>query len=82
MLKEKKLLPLEHINFLSPKNCRTPLFYLLPKIHKANNPGQPIVSACDRPTEKISMFLDSYLKPLTLKVGPYIKDTTDFLQKL
>lgn len=82
ILKEKKLLPQHHINFLIPKNCRTPLFYLLPKIHKKNNPGRPIVSACDSPTEKLSMFIDSYLKPLTLKVDSYIKDTTDFLQKL
>ena len=82
VLKEKKLLPPHHINFLIPKKCRTPLFYLLPKIHKKNNPGLPIVSACDSPTKKISMFVDSYLKPLTLKVDSYIKDTTDFLHKL
>ena len=82
VLKEKKLLPPHHISFLIPKNCRTPLFYLLPKIHKKNNPGRPIVSACDSPTEKLSMFVDSYLKPLTLKVDSYIKDTTDFLHKL
>ena len=82
LLKEKNLLPPENINFILPKNCRTPLFYLLPKIHKANNPGRPIVSACDSPTEKISMYLDSYLKPLTLKERSYIRDTTDFLLKL
>ena len=28
-------------------------FYLLPKIHKAGNPGRPIVSANGHPTEKI-----------------------------
>ena len=33
-LKEKKLLPPHHINFLTPKNCRTSLFYLLPKKEK------------------------------------------------
>ena len=82
LIKEKKLLPQEHITFISPKNCRTPLFYLLPKILKANNPGRPIVSACDSPTEKISLYLESYPKPLTLKVRSYIRDTSDFLQKL
>jgi len=28
--------------------------YFLPKIHKPNNPGRPIVSACSCPTELIS----------------------------
>ena len=28
------------------------------------------------------MYVDSHLKPLTLRVESYIKDTTDFLQKL
>ena len=51
-MKTKKLLPDAHVNFIMPRNCRTPLFYLLPKIHKKNNPGRPIVSACDSPTEK------------------------------
>ena len=33
-------------------------FYLLPKIHKAGNPGRPIVSANGHPTERISEFVD------------------------
>jgi hypothetical protein len=33
-------------------------FYLLPKIHKANNPGRSIVSANGHPTEKISEFVE------------------------
>ena len=83
LIKEKKLLSQEHITFISSKNCRTPLFYLFQKIHKANNPGRPIVSACDSPPrKKISLYLDLYLKPPTLKVTSYIRDTTDFLQKL
>ena len=59
-LKARKLLPIEHISFLTPKNPRTPIFYLLPKIHKRNNPGRPIVSACDGPTEKLSAYLDFF----------------------
>ena len=31
---------------------RTPVMYVLPKIHKPNNPGRPIVSACGCPTAK------------------------------
>ena len=26
---------------LQPTNSRTPIFYMLPKIHKPNNPGRP-----------------------------------------
>ena len=39
--------------FLMPLNPRPGRFYMLPKIHKANNPGRPIISSCDSPTEKI-----------------------------
>ena len=81
-LKRRNLLPEEHIEYLTPKNCRTQLFYLLPKIHKANNPGRPIVSACDGPTEKLSAFVDVYLQPLAQTTKSYIKDTNHFLQKL
>jgi len=42
---------------------RTSRFYLLPKIHKPNNPGRPIVSACSCPTENISANLDEVLAP-------------------
>jgi hypothetical protein len=38
-------------------------FYLMPKIHKENNPGRPIVSANGHPTEKISEFIDFHLRP-------------------
>ena len=36
----------------------TSCIYFLPKIHKPNNPGRPIVSACCCPTELISSYLD------------------------
>ena len=39
-------------------------FYLLPKIHKKNCPGRPVISGCNTDTEKISAFVDSQLKPL------------------
>jgi len=37
---------------------RTLCIYFLPKIHKPNNPGRPIVSACSCPTKLISSYLD------------------------
>ena len=38
--------------------------YFLPKIHKPNNPGRPIVSACACLTELISSYLDHVIAPL------------------
>ena len=54
--------------------------YLLPKIHKAGNPGNPIVSANDNLTEKISEFVDLHLQPHVQNLS-YLQDTTDFLRK-
>ena len=68
--------------FLSPINCRAARFYILPKIHKPGNPGRPIVSGNGSPTERISLFVDSFLKPLVPRISSYIHDTPDFLRKL
>ena len=38
--------------------------YILPKIHKVNNPSRPIVSSNNHPTKYISQFVDFHLKPL------------------
>ena len=61
---------------------RTPCFYMLPKVHKPGNPGRPIVSACGGPTDKISGFIDYTIKTLVPDLQSYIKDTTDFLNKI
>lgn len=54
---------------------------MLPKIHKAGNPGRPIVSANGHPTEKISEFVDLHLQPHVQDLPSYLQDTTDFLRK-
>ena len=67
--------------FLQPHNpARTPIFYMLPKIHKPNNPGRPKISGCDSPAANLSIYLDHYLKPIVQSFPSYIKDTDDFLQ--
>ena len=38
------------------KAPRTPNFYMLPKIHKPNNPGRPIANGIGSITEKISAY--------------------------
>ena len=61
---------------------RTPCLYLLPKIHKPGNPGRPIVSTTGSPTDLISQYVDSRLRPYVYKISSYIKDSTHFLQIL
>ena len=61
-----------------PKASR---FNLLPKIHKAGNPGRPIVSANGHTTEKISEFVDLHLQSHVQTLPSYLQDTTDFLKK-
>ena len=58
---------------------RTSHIYFLPKIHKANNPGRPIVSACSCPTELISSYLDSLMLPIVQSLPTYVKDTNHAL---
>ena len=36
----------------------------------------------NHPTERISQFIDYHLKPIVCTVSSYVKDTTDFLNKL
>ena len=59
---------------------RTSHIYFLPKIHKANNHGRPIVSACSCPTELISSFLENKkIAPFVQSLPSYIKDTNHAL---
>ena len=62
--------------------ARIPPFYTIPKIHKEGNPGRPIVSGIQSPTENISNFVDYYIKDYVPKIESYVKDTTHFLKIL
>lgn len=77
-------LSIKTIKSLTPEEPRTPVFYLLPKVHKPARPppGRPIVSSYGSPTERISAFVDEQLQPLVTKLPSYIKDTNDFLEKI
>ena len=59
------------LTIISP---RTSCIYFLPKIHKPNNPGRPIVSACSCPTELIYSYLDKIMVPLVKTLPSYTKD--------
>ena len=64
---------------LQTKNPKIASFYLLPKIHKPNNPGRPIVNSIGSVTEKISAFVDEHLRKFTPRIPSYVKDTTHFI---
>ena len=65
--------------YLVNHNPRTARFYLLPKIHKPGNPGRPIVSAVNSPTEKPSEFVERYIHKYADKLPSHIKDTNHFI---
>jgi hypothetical protein len=50
-----------------------PFIYLLLKIHKPDNPGRPIVSACSCTTKHISDLLNSILQPIVSSFLPTSK---------
>ena len=81
-LRNRNLISEKLANGLKVSDPRTPLFYLLPKIHKINNPGRPVVNSISCHTENISQFVDYHLQPLAEKLPSYIQDTTDFLNRL
>ena len=57
--------------------------YLLPKIYKhlENVRGRPVISICGTPTEKVSEFLESELKPVMQSSWSYIKASDGFIKK-
>ena len=53
---------------------------MLPKIHKPNFHGPPIIPGCQSPTRALSPYLDIYLKPIVKEIPSQIKDTNHFLE--
>ena len=48
-------------------------------IHKANNPGRPVISSVNCHTSRISELVDYYLQPEVKKLKSYVKDTTSVM---
>lgn len=71
-------------DFMFVEFPRVPVFYVLPKIHKPGFPprGCPIVAAQFSLFENISKYVDSLLQPFVTALSTYIRDTTDFIQKV
>ena len=62
------------------KSPRTSNLYLLPKIHKKNNPGRPIINSIGSLTETMSALVDEIVRKYSVLARSYIKDTSHFLQ--
>ena len=73
-----------HYNKLLPtgNSSSAPRFYDLPKIHKANCPMWPIVSACGMATYQLAKFLTKILQKYTGITHSFVKDSKGFSQYL
>ena len=80
IMKENSHIDKNTFDYLKPDKPKAGRFYLLPKIHKVNKPGRPIVSANGHPTDKIFKFVDFHLRLHVEVLLSHLKDTTDYLQ--
>ena len=73
-----------HYNQLLPTGNSSPpaRFYGLPKIHKANCPMRPIVSACGTSTYNLAKYLTKILKVYIGHSSSFVKDSKDLTDKL
>ena len=74
-LKNKDYIDEDIFKLLFRPNPRTSNLYLLPKIHKKNNPGRPIINSVGSLTETISALVDEILRKYSKLAGSCIKDT-------
>ncbi|XP_077111244.1 uncharacterized protein LOC143767108 [Ranitomeya variabilis] len=67
--------------FLVNPHPITPVFYVLPKIHKSlrNPPGRPIVASTDSVLSPLSIFLERILTPMVKTTQSFLLDTGHFL---
>jgi hypothetical protein len=70
------------LRYLTDFEPRCPLFYGLPKVHKAGAPLRPIVSQINAPTSMINSLVDKLLTVAEKMVPNLFQDTTAFLKLL
>ena len=74
---------LQYNQLLPTGNSSPPArFYGLPKIHKANCPMQPIVSACGTSTYNLGKYLTKILKVYIGHSSSFVKNSHDLTDKL
>lgn len=57
-------------------------FITAKKFVKLNNPGRSVISSIKCHKCRISDFVDHYLHLAVVKLKAYVKDTTDFIEKM
>lgn len=67
---------------LTPRFCKPPHIYGLPKIHKEGYPLRIIVSSINSPCQKLARFLLDIIKPVGGKGNSHIINSQDFVQKV
>lgn len=55
---------------------------MLPKIHKIDNPGKPVVNSIGCHSTNISNFVDHYVQPLVKNMLPYEQGSNIFLNNI
>ena len=66
----------------NPDSSPPARFYGLPKLHKANCPMCPIVSACGTSTYNLAKYLTKILKVYVGHSSSFVKDSKDLMDKL
>lgn len=68
--------------FLKIESPLTPIFYVVPKVHKGviPPPERPIISSCGSLTENVSRIIDEYLYPHIRSLFSLVKDTIELLK--
>ncbi|CAJ0929981.1 unnamed protein product [Ranitomeya imitator] len=71
-------------DYLTKTNSITPVFYILPKVHKnlEHPPGRPIVASTESILSPLAIFLKKILTPIIRKIHSFLFDTGDFLHEL
>ena len=81
--KEHQWVKLQYNQLFPTGNSSPPArFYGLPKIHKANCPMHPIVSACGTSTYNLAKYLAKILQVYTGHSSSFVKDSKDLMDKL
>ena len=79
--KKEKLPKEKTADGLKVSNPKTSKLYMLPKIHKKENPGRPVVRSISCHTSSFSKYVDYHLQPIVKDIPSYVRDN-DFLTKL
>ena len=81
--KDHQWVQLQYNQLLPTCNSSAPArFYGLPKIHKANCPMHPIVSACGTSTYNLAKYPTKVLKVYLGHSSSFVKDSKDLTDKL